>query len=56
MKACYILGRSLKQLILQERVYVEIRTVCRTFVNHYSQVLHYKIPSSSHRVRLYVLY
>jgi hypothetical protein len=34
MKACYILGRYLKQLILPERVHVEIRSVCRTCVNH----------------------
>jgi hypothetical protein len=34
MKACYILGRYLKQLILPGRVHVEIRTVCRTCVNH----------------------
>ena len=34
MKACYILGRSLKQLILPETVHAEIRTVYRTCVNH----------------------
>jgi translation elongation factor EF-1alpha len=34
MKACYIHDRSLEQLILPERVHVEIRTVCRTCVNH----------------------
>jgi hypothetical protein len=34
MKACYTPGRSLKQLILPERIHVEIRTVCRTCVNH----------------------
>jgi hypothetical protein len=34
MKACYILGRSLKQLILPERLHAEIRTVCHTCVNH----------------------
>jgi len=34
MKACYILERSLKQLISPERVHVEIGTVCRICVNH----------------------
>ena len=34
IKACNILGRSLKQLILPEIVHVEIRTACRICVNH----------------------
>ena len=38
MKAWYILGRSLKQLILPERVQAEIRTVCRICINHLEPV------------------